>query len=60
MGYVQGATDIEAKYEYWINFGVERERERILTAIKDASPSMDFFGPHIAKENLYKVIKGES
>jgi len=38
----------------------KRERARILKAIEDAPPSMDFFGPHIAKENLYKIIQGEN
>lgn len=40
--------------------GAKQERERILKAIADAPPSMDFFGPHIAKENLYKIIEGDN
>ena len=40
--------------------GAKQERERILKAIEDAPPAMDFFGPYISKEKLYEVIKGEN
>lgn len=49
------ARDIESAVEQ----GREAERERILKAIEDAPPAMDFFGPYISKEKLYEVIKGE-
>jgi hypothetical protein len=43
-----------------VNAGVQAERERILKAIEEAPPAMDFFGPYISKEKLYAVIKGEN
>ena len=36
------------------------ERERILKAIQDAPPALDFFGPYIAKDKLIALIKGEN
>ena len=50
------ARDIESAVEQ----GREAERQRILKAIKDAPPAMDFFGPYISKEKLYEVINGEN
>ena len=44
----------------WFDQGVKQERARILKAIADAPPSMDFFGPYIAKEKLDEVIRGET
>jgi len=40
--------------------GANKERERILKAIEDAPPAMDFFGPYIAKDKLIALIKGEN
>lgn len=40
--------------------GILAERERILKAIEDAPPAMDFFGPYISKEKLSEVISGEN
>jgi hypothetical protein len=40
--------------------GVANERERILKAIEEAPPAMDFFGPYISKEKLYEVITGKT
>jgi hypothetical protein len=42
-----------------IRTGAQQERERILKAIEDAPPALDFFGPYIAKEKLIALIKGE-
>lgn len=39
--------------------GAAEERARILKAIEDAPPAMDFFGPYISKEKLHAVISGE-
>ena len=38
----------------------KEERERIIKAIEDAPPAMDFFGPYIAKDKLIEFIKGEN
>jgi hypothetical protein len=38
----------------------KEERERILKAIEDAQPALDFFGPYIAKDKLIAFIKGEN
>ena len=38
----------------------KQERERILKEIENAPPSMDFFGPYIAKDKLIEFIKGEN
>lgn len=43
-----------------IHEGELRERARIIKAIEDAPPSMDFFGPYIAKDKLIELIKGEN
>lgn len=40
MGQVPGASDIEHKYEYWINFGIKTEQERILKAILNEAYSV--------------------
>jgi len=37
-----------------------QEGKRILKAIEDAPPAMDFFGPYIAKDKLIEFIKGEN
>lgn len=50
------ARDIESA----VMQGREAERERILKAIEEAPPAMDFFGPYISKEKLYEVIQGEN
>lgn len=50
------ARDIESA----VLQGREAERERILKAIEEAPPAMDFFGPYISKEKLYEVIRGEN
>jgi hypothetical protein len=49
----------EALVNAIIHEGELRERERILTAIETAPPSMDFFGPYIAKDKLVALIKGD-
>jgi len=38
----------------------KEERERIIKAIEDAPPALDFFGPYIAKDKLIALIKGEN
>ena len=38
----------------------KEERERIIKAIEDAPPAMDFFGPYISKDKLIALIKGEN
>jgi hypothetical protein len=44
----------------WFDAGVAQERQRILKAIEDAPPAMDFFGPYIAKDKLIALIKEEN
>jgi hypothetical protein len=34
MSYVPGAEDIERKYDYWIEFGIKTERERVMAWLK--------------------------
>lgn len=50
----------EDAFEMGLSTGERVERARILKAIEEAPPAMDFFGPYISKEKLYAVIKGEN
>lgn len=50
----------EDAFEMGLSTGERIERVRILKAIEEAPPAMDFFGPYISKEKLYAVIKGEN
>lgn len=35
MAYVEGAGDIERKYDYWIDFGRRVERESLVKMLQD-------------------------
>jgi hypothetical protein len=50
---------VEDAFQMGLSTGEWMERERIIKAIEDAPPAMDFFGPYISKEKLYAVINGE-
>lgn len=56
MGHVPGAGDIESKYEYWINFGIARERERIL-ALLNAKDEWHYAFSDVS--DVIALIKGE-
>jgi hypothetical protein len=58
MSYVPGAEDIERKYDYWIEFGIKTERERIMALI-EAEKSRSNIG-FIQYKVLFEVIEGES
>ena len=47
--------ELAVRYKYRQE-GMAIERERILGAIENAPPAMDFFGPYIAKDKLYTII----
>lgn len=42
-----------------VAYGAEEEREAILTAINNAPPAFDFFGPYIPKDKLVRFLTGE-
>lgn len=68
MSPVPGASDIEAKYQYWIDFGAKEERNRILALLDthvawyDNSGGIGCWGCDASDydEHLIQLIKEET
>jgi hypothetical protein len=53
---VPGAEDIERKYQYWIDFGANEERERIIKIIEETCTYKEI----TLQDYLIRKITGES
>jgi hypothetical protein len=52
---VSGASDIEAKYQYWIDFGAKEERERIIKLLENLLIE-EFFPDRHTYERLHNQL----